>query len=86
LERFRITDNAICQCGHPRQDPRHLILFCPMYSIQRKQIRKGIKGPLTIGILLGTKSRIELTIKFLKDTRISTREWIAEGNEEGEEN
>jgi hypothetical protein len=50
-----------------------------------KQIWNIIKGPLTSGILLGTKVGTELAIQFLKDIRISTREWIVEGDKGGDE-
>ena len=34
-----------------------------------------MQGPLTLGLMLGTKKGIQLTIQFLKETNISTKEW-----------
>jgi hypothetical protein len=50
-----------------------------------------MKGPISIPLLLGTKTGIELATQFLQDTRIATRDWIEgseaveRGGDEGEE-
>lgn len=78
LSRFKITVDAKCQCGYRSQDPKHLLIYCPIYSLQRKRIRRDIQGRLTLQTLLGTKKGIALAVQFLQDRSIATRDWHQE--------
>ena len=85
LERFHIVQDASCKCGHWKQDPQHLLIHCTLYKAQRRKVRGEMQGPLTLGLMLGTKKGIQLTIQFLKETNISTKEWHRSNMELGKE-
>ena len=33
-----IINNPSCLCGHVREDATHFLLFCPLYSQQRRKL------------------------------------------------
>jgi hypothetical protein len=70
-------------------------MHCQFYRTEKRRVRRVIKGQLSIGVLPGTKKGIGITIQFLQDTGISTKNWQQEelneengggkrGGEEGE--
>ena len=66
-----------CLCG-PKQTPMHLLLDCKISNIRtaRDKVKKELNTKnLTLPLLLGTKSGIKATIKFLEETRLATRGW-----------
>jgi ribonuclease HI len=75
LERFKKTDSNLCSC-YKVQSPKHLLLECPRYKIEREQLKETIQHrPITLPLLLHTKAGIEATIAFITSTRIGTRKW-----------
>ncbi|KAI1663166.1 RNase-H domain containing protein [Pyrenophora tritici-repentis] len=75
LNRFKITQNPRCQCGYSTQDAKHLHIHCPLYREERRRVRREMEGQLSLRVLLGTKKGIRLTIQFLQNTGISTKNW-----------
>jgi hypothetical protein len=66
-----------CSVG-PKQTPMHLLLDCKISNIRtaRDKVKKELNTKnLTLPLLLGTKSGIKATIKFLEETRLATRGW-----------
>ena len=55
---------------------QHLLISCPIYKAERKEIFKEIPlSKITIQFLLHTKTGIELAIQFINITKIATRAW-----------
>lgn len=74
LHRFKLTNNK-CICGNI-EAPQHLLISCPIYEAERKEIFKKIPlSRITIQFILHTKVGIELAIKFINITKIATRIW-----------
>ncbi|RAL63918.1 hypothetical protein DID88_003106 [Monilinia fructigena] len=74
LHRFKLANNK-CICGNI-EAPQHLLINCPIYKAERKEIFKEIPLPkITIQFLLHTKTGIELAIQFINITKIATRAW-----------
>lgn len=75
LERFQKRDSNLCSC-HKVQTPEHLLLECPRYKTERKQLKQTIQHrPITLRLLLHTRAGIEATIAFITSTRVGTRNW-----------
>jgi ribonuclease HI len=75
LERFQKRDSNLCSC-YKVQTPEHLLLQCPLYKTERKQLKQTIQHrPITLLLLLHTRAGIEATIAFITSTRIGTRKW-----------
>ena len=73
-----MTDTK-CICGS-EETPRHLLLYCRVYSEQRKTLFSKVKKLLNIRSitllpLIYIKAGIEYTVVFLKETSISIRKW-----------
>jgi ribonuclease HI len=82
LYRFNISTNDRCRCGK-RETPEHLLLDCPIYREPRNKLRSELGYKPSLPILLNTSLGIEKTLEFLKTTRIATRRWHLEREEEG---
>lgn len=78
------TNNDKCRCGS-RETVAHLLLSCPEANIPRKIMRDALNTSLSLPILLHTTKGIELTIQFLQTTKMSTRRWHIERNQEEED-
>ena len=52
LHKIGVPDvtSAACACGHERETPEHVTIFCPLYQGTREQLR--INGRLDFGALL----------------------------------
>ena len=69
-------ESDLCRCGL-RQTPGHLLLVCKEYRGQRRTLQEKLKGlRLTLPLLLHTKAAWGPTLTFLKETEISTRQWL----------
>ena len=68
-----------CSCGAHIQTAQHLLLFCPHYTTERKELEthcKQSKLPLNMqSLFLTTYGRQHLT-NFLLQTKICTYEWF----------
>ena len=92
LYRLGHSESDLCQCGR-RETAEHLLLSCKTLAAARSRLRDGLQGTrLSLKILLHTKTGIEKTLIFLKETGIVTRKWHLErkqeeaaAEEEGEE-
>ena len=62
-----------------------MLTHCTLYKVQGNKLRRELQGPLTLGLMLGTKKGIQLTIQLLKKTNISTKEWHRSNMELGKE-
>ena len=77
LYRLNITDNNKCTC-RSIETPKHLLLECRVFNIQRKKLLKNIGekvkvNPPTLKLLLYTGIGIKEILVFLKETNICTR-------------
>ena len=73
-------EDPSCFCGAINQDPTHLLLFCPKFKKQRRDIlqkRVGRRG-LTMRTLLRVPYGIEATRQYLEKTGIGTRNWFSQ--------
>jgi len=89
LHRIGVTQSNRCLCGK-KETPKHLLLECPRYRTQRAVLEEKIRNQirvkeLNLPLLLHTKVGIESTLAFLKETKICTRTWHVQREEEREE-
>jgi hypothetical protein len=42
LSRIGVVDEAKCSCGHDEQTIRHLILSCPRWTAERRELREAV--------------------------------------------
>lgn len=76
LARWRPWDYSNkCSCGKI-QTPEHLVLECKNYKAERKELKKELKGRLTMKMVLDTKKGALSLFKFLNSTEIATRKWL----------
>jgi len=70
LERFKITDDAICPgCGDAKETVQHFLLVCQKYERERDRMRKMVGvGGMKMEKLLGDPRRIQYTIEFIEST------------------
>lgn len=68
------SDTDKCTCG-AKQTPYHLLINCKHYKEERKEMKKGLSGRLSLPLLLNTPFGIIRTLEFIKKTGISTRSW-----------
>src|SRR2546423_5731959 len=81
LKRFAGQESDRCSCGN-RQTPAHLLLECKEYREQRRTLKDKLRGlRLSLPLLLNSKLGLIPTLTFLRDTGISTREWMLEPSE-----
>ncbi|KAF7569241.1 hypothetical protein PtrM4_116560 [Pyrenophora tritici-repentis] len=75
LKRFNKRDCNLCICYKP-QTPQHLLLECKQYKTHRNTLKEAIPHrPITLPLLLQTKTGIKATLAFIASTRIGTRKW-----------
>ncbi|KAF7564239.1 uncharacterized protein PtrM4_153550 [Pyrenophora tritici-repentis] len=75
LKRFNKRDCNLCICYKP-QTPQHLLLDCKQYKTHRNTLKEAIPHrPITLPLLLQTKTGIKATLAFIASTRIGTRKW-----------
>ncbi|KAF7565220.1 Retrotrans-gag domain containing protein [Pyrenophora tritici-repentis] len=75
LKRFNKRDCNLCICYKP-QTPQHLLLDCKQYKTHRNTLKESIPHrPITLPLLLQTKTGIKATLAFIASTRIGTRKW-----------
>jgi ribonuclease HI len=85
LHRLGHSSNDLCRCGK-RETAEHLLLNCRDLAAARWRLRDGLGGNrLSLKLLLHTKSGIEKTLRFLKETGIVTRKWHLERRQNEEE-
>jgi ribonuclease HI len=86
LYRLGHSNSDLCRCGK-RETAEHLLLSCKELRVARKKLQDELLGTrLSLPILLHTKTGIEKTLGFLKETSIATRRWhLARQEEEVEE-
>ena len=81
LNRIGKSESSACTCnGYVKQTPKHLLLHCRNYKSERRKMidEMGASQP-TMATLLHTKKGISLTLKFIEETRIGTRDWLLGG-------
>jgi hypothetical protein len=73
------------QCG-AKETPDNLLLSCPKGGDARKKMKDylNLNSIVTLNILLHISKGIEATIRFLKETKIATKGWIAKRRDEEE--
>ena len=75
--------SAFCTCGRKHQTPEHLLLYCPLYSKERKEMARALKPiPLTKTTVLYTLKGTKALTTFLQSTNVATRQWILRGSQE----
>ena len=75
LKRFNKRDCNLCICYKP-QTPQHLLLDCKQYKTHRNTLKESIPHrPITLPLLLQTKTGIKATLAFIASTGIGTRKW-----------
>ncbi len=54
-----VVDNPSCSCGHVRENNKHFILECPLYTNERNNMLRGLDhiefNPLLNNLLYGDK-------------------------------
>ena len=66
------------------QTPKHLLLDCSLYKIERKEMQRQLGSSLSLKKLFCTKKGKEVLFLFLDKTGIATRKWlITAGSLEG---
>ena len=58
------------------QTPKHLLLFCPAYREERKQLLREIGNSPSIVPLFTTPSGRKALLSFLSKTKIATAKWL----------
>src|SRR5947209_12444002 len=79
LQRIPSADVAstFCTCGRKHQTPEHLLLYCPLYSKERKEMARALKPiPLTKTTVLYTLKGTTALTTFLQSTNVATRQWM----------
>lgn len=87
LHRIGHVDSDLCKCGR-RETSADLLLSCKETRIAkaRAKLRDEMKGArLSLILLMHTKTGIEKTLDFLKETKLCTRKWYLERREEDEQ-
>ena len=75
LKRFNKRDCNLCICYKP-QTPQHLLLDCKQYKTHQNTLKESIPHrPITLPLLLQTKTGIKATLAFIASTGIGTRKW-----------
>lgn len=84
LHRIGRAENDLCRCGK-RETTEHLLLSCKQTEIAqaRTKLQDKMQGlRLSLKLLMHTKTGIEKTLSFLKETRLCTRKWHLERRQE----
>jgi ribonuclease HI len=85
LNRIGRSDNDRCRCGK-KETAEHLLLSCKDLAAARSRLRDRLQiTRLNLKLLLHTKTGIEKTLGFLKETGIATRSWHLQRKEQEEE-
>jgi hypothetical protein len=66
----------VSTCGHERETPKHVTIFCPLYQDTRDQLR--VNGRLDFEGLLMTVERVKKATKWWLRRRILGQFWLAE--------
>ena len=78
---FDQTDN-VSRCGKcinacdSKQTVEHVLLHCQNYDKEIKQLKKALNSTINMEILFNTKNGLVNLIKYLKITKIATRQWL----------
>ena len=65
LNRMKITESPICECGHSRETVRHYIVECPIYESCRETLRNAVGARnLRVERLLGQPKFINSSGRF----------------------
>ena len=84
LNRIGRSDNDRCRCGK-KETAEHLLLSCKDLAAARSRLRDRLQiTRLNLKLLLHTKTGIEKTLGFLKETGIATRSWHLQRKEQEE--
>ena len=84
LHRLGHSNNNLCRCGK-LETAEHLLLSCKELRVAQKKLQDKPQGTrLSLPVLLHTKTGIEKTLGFLKETSIVTRKWHLARREEEE--
>ena len=85
LFRLGHSDSDRCRCGQ-KETSEHLLLSCRKLQVARAKLLDELNCTrLSLRVLLHTKTGIEKTLAFLRETRIVTRKWHLERTREEEE-
>jgi hypothetical protein len=68
--------SAACTCGHERETPKHVTIFCPLYQDTRDQLR--VNGRLDFEALLTTVEGVKRVTRWWLRRRILGQFWLAE--------
>jgi hypothetical protein len=58
------------------QTPKHLLLDCSLYKIERKEMQRQLGSSLSLKKLFCTKKGKKVLFLFLDKTGITTRKWL----------
>ena len=85
LYRLGHVTSDICRCGHIKESPDHLLLYCTEYASQRLALREELRNiPISLQLILNTTLGIAATAKYLAKTEIATRKWHVTRRDEEE--
>ncbi|ENH98658.1 hypothetical protein COCC4DRAFT_155236, partial [Bipolaris maydis ATCC 48331] len=70
------VDSKVCPCNYrATQDVRHILLSCALYREAREKMQETSKDPLSLNFLLETSIGIQVTIRFIEETKAGTQAW-----------
>jgi ribonuclease HI len=85
LHTIKKADSSRCNRCNSRknQSPTHLLLYCSAYNLERKDLRKALRGlPLTLHTLFCTRIGRQALAAYISSTGICTPKWSQNRAEE----
>jgi hypothetical protein len=76
LHNIGVPEVTSAACGHERETPKHVTIFCPLYQDTRDQLR--VNGRSDFEALLTTVEGVKKVTKWWLRRRILGQFWLAE--------
>ncbi|KAJ5639862.1 uncharacterized protein N7484_007724 [Penicillium longicatenatum] len=75
LWRIEVEDSPRCSCDLGQQQPRHVLLECPLFEDERKDMREalakaGVDTSLSFNQLMQERSAVPAISAFMERTRL----------------
>ncbi|KZV79509.1 hypothetical protein EXIGLDRAFT_631840, partial [Exidia glandulosa HHB12029] len=68
LARIKVEPSAVCSACHVPETVEHYLLHCARFVRPRHTLRKHLKKPLTIPILLNTPASLPALLRYIHST------------------
>ena len=76
---FSGSPPPICETCHCRLNVEHVLLYCPRYNLERKNILEYCskeRKPVNLMYILSPKFPVKLIIDYIEDINYSTKIWV----------